>query len=505
MRFFHPQSSILHPRFSLPLTSVLCLLTSPLFLSPARADGGNESGIWESRLAERAFASGPAWFSAGPAWLMNALPGAGSSSVRARANALLLERSGDRIPYEADYVGTLSDVSSVSLFDDTSSFARMTGSAITAPNAPLAVFTYIGSSGGAWLTAGNWSPSGPPGTTDVALFTTGNTATSVGINMNGTTNNGANNEAVGEIQLTGGGVNRLIGNSSTSANGTLTLNGVSGVAIQNTTANSLTLQDTAGSGNKLMNVAFGAPGLAIDVTSTGAVTISSIITGANGFTKTGNGTLNLSGANTYIGATIISGGTLVAAVNTLVSTSSVTVNSGGTLLLSGNGRHLGANSDVFLNGGTFNTGGFSEPTTTHTNAAASYIGPLTLQATSTLDLATGSSIIAFTNSSTKTWTGTLNIYNWSGTALLGNGTDQVYFGTDATGLTVAQLNSINFYSDNGTTFLGTGIFAPDLDGEVIPTLVPVPEASTWVGAALALAAVGWTQRKRLRGLLAHRA
>jgi hypothetical protein len=40
-----------------------------------------------------------------------------------------------------------------------------------------------------------------------------------------------------------------------------------------------------------------------------------------------------------------------------------------------------------------------------------------------------------------------------------------------------------------------------MDGEV----VPVPEPSTWLGAALALGAIGFTQRRRLRDLLARRA
>jgi hypothetical protein len=68
-------------------------------------------------------------------------------------------------------------------------------------------------------------------------------------------------------------------------------------------------------------------------------------------------------------------------------------------------------------------------------------------------------------------------------------------------LTPLQLTQISFYSDSGTTFLGAGFWGSDLDGEV----VPVPEPGTWIGAALALVAIGFTQRKRLRGLVASRA
>jgi MYXO-CTERM domain-containing protein len=85
----------------------------------------------------------------------------------------------------------------------------------------------------------------------------------------------------------------------------------------------------------------------------------------------------------------------------------------------------------------------------------------------------------------------------------GGGTEQLLFGTDTTtaSLTQAQLNQISFYSDSGTTFLGTGAWATVNDGEV----VPVPEPSTWVIGALALAAIGFTQRRRIRGLIARRA
>ena len=50
----------------------------------------------------------------------------------------------------------------------------------------------------------------------------------------------------------------------------------------------------------------------IDVSASAATdaTIASVITGGNGVSKTGVGTLTLSGTNIYTGATTISGGTL---------------------------------------------------------------------------------------------------------------------------------------------------------------------------------------------------
>ena len=121
-----------------------------------------------------------------------------------------------------------------------------------------------------------------------------------------------------------------------------------------------------------------------------------------------------------------------------------------------------------LNGGTFNTAGLSEHGATSNTAG---IGALTLQSSSIIDLGSGSSIIAFANSRLASWTGTLSIWNWSGTPLTGNGTDQLYFGNDNTGLTASQLSNINFYSDSGTTFISTAMILTD--GEVVP--VPEPE------------------------------
>ena len=78
----------------------------------------------------------------------------------------------------------------------------------------------------------------------------------------------------------------------------------------------------------------------------------------------------------------------------------------------------------------------------------------------------------------------MNIYNWSG-SLSGGGTDQLHFGSDANGLTSSQLAQIAFYSGDSTGFLGmTGILST---GEI----VPVPEPTTWLGGALAAAAIAY--------------
>jgi fibronectin-binding autotransporter adhesin len=211
---------------------------------------------------------------------------------------------------------------------------------------------------GAWLTGTNWVGNAVPGTTDIANFA--NSTTGVGINMGGTTNNGANNQAVGAITLSTGGDNLTIGNTSTASNGTLTLNGatVGGVAntiLSNTTAagKTLTLANTVGSGNKTMTIALGNTANIINATAGNTIAISSVISQVNAgssITFTGGGTLTLSGNNSFTGTLTVQNGTL----------SIATINNNAA-----NGP-LGNNSNAVVLGGSGTTG-----TLDYTGAGAS--------------------------------------------------------------------------------------------------------------------------------------
>jgi autotransporter-associated beta strand protein len=232
------------------------------------------------------------------------------------------------------------------------------------------------------------------------------------------------------------------------------------------------------------------------VNNSAGLLINGSVGGTIGLTKAGTGMLTLAGTNTYTGTTTINAGTLNAgAAGSLGGTSSIVVNTGGTLLLSQSGSatndRINNSSTMMLNGGTFNTAGLSE----HGLSGATVtpgIGALTLSSNSIIDLGAGASILAFASSSTQTWLGTLSIYNWSGTPVVGKGTDQLYFGTDSTGLTAEQLSQIAFYSDSGGTFLGSAGFVSGMDGEI----GPVPEPATWFAAALVAGAMIWSQRRR---------
>ena len=216
-------------------------------------------------------------------------------------------------------------------------------------------------------------------------------------------------------------------------------------------------------------------------------------------TVSGTGGFVLSGSSAYTGTTTISG-VKVSVDNAgsttprLAGTSGIVLSSGGTLLLTSSSgvstNRINNNATLTLAGGTFNTGGFSEGTVSGTTPTQG-IGALTLTASSTLDLGNGASNVTFANSSAGAWTsGTvLSIYDWTGNTA-GGGTDKVFFGNDATGLTGAQLSQVAFYSDAGSTLLGNAQILSD--GEI----VPVPEPATVLGGILLVGAAFYRGLRR---------
>lgn len=226
---------------------------------------------------------------------------------------------------------------------------------------------------------------------------------------------------------------------------------------------------------------------------------------ASKLTKDDTGTLTFSGgnSNTYSGKTTVSAGTLIlnktAGMNAISSTGATGTSAANTdLQITGGTVKISANNQIIdtakigLSGGTLLLSGTQEGTT-----ATAGVGSLTLSTTSVIDL-TGTSLLHFAASGGQSWSGTLSIWNWSGTPVTGGGLEQLLFGTDTTtaSLTQPQLNEISFYSGSGTGFLGTGAWATSNNGEV----VPVPEPSTWMAAALAVGAIGFSLRRRVRTL-----
>ena len=231
-----------------------------------------------------------------------------------------------------------------------------------------------------------------------------------------------------------------------------------------------------GAGNNKLNILGGAASVIGDINGgVGGTNTMTIDPGAgNGFSHSSSisnfaqvtiqsGTVTFTGNNTYTGTTTVAGGRLVAgAAGALGGTSAIEVKNGAVLQLAGSGSRINDAASLILNGGELDTAGSSEQ-----------VGQLLVSAGSVLELGGGSSIVQFADSSSLSgsWSGSLSIYGWSGSSS-GGGTDQVFVGTSASGLTSAQLALISFYSGDGTGFLGEASILSS--GEIVPTAVPEP-------------------------------
>jgi FG-GAP repeat len=201
-----------------------------------------------------------------------------------------------------------------------------------------------------------------------------------------------------------------------------------------------------------------------------------------------SGNVTAAGKAVYIGQQAGSDNNMLTLEGSLIANQihiGTTGNTGNKLLLGGTGDRINDSAAISMSGGTFDTAGLSET-----------VGALTLQNTSIIDLGDLSSLLRFADSSSlsSSWSGTLSIYDWSGD-LSGGGTDQLYFGTDANGLTSSQLAMIYFYSGDGTGFLG--------GAQILSTgeLVPVPEPTTIFAATLLGLTLLWRERRRLKLLV----
>ena len=112
-----------------------------------------------------------------------------------------------------------------------------------------------------------------------------------------------------------------LGNVTLPTSGTVTLNRDDQVTTNFTLPSSVAL-----SSNLTVRVGGGN-------TNVGAVTLAGVLSGSGALIKTSNGTLLLSGANSYNGNTTVNGGTLVIQVASLAASSTVSVTNGAVLQL----------------------------------------------------------------------------------------------------------------------------------------------------------------------------
>ena len=155
----------------------------------------------------------------------------------------------------------------------------------------------------------------------------------------------------------------LTANSSVAGNSALTFNGT----LTNTATATLTIANTGATAFGAINLTNSSTARTLTFDVGGTATVAGVIangTGIGSFTKIGAGSLTLSGASTYTGATAVNAGTL--RVNGSLANTAVTIAGGATLGGSGtiaggitlNGRLSPGNSPGLLTTGseTWNTG-----------------------------------------------------------------------------------------------------------------------------------------------------
>jgi len=159
------------------------------------------------------------------------------------------------------------------------------------------------------------------------------------LSTNGTTRLAYDSGGVGQLNLNGGTLSTKRVTEG-SGSGTISFNGGT-LQARETQADFL-------SGFESGDVTIQAGGGAID--SNGyTVGIGAVIGGPGALTKSGAGSLRLSGSNTYAGGTFVNAGTLIAGQNNAVGTGSVTVTSGSFFVESG----VTLSNSIILAGGSF--------------------------------------------------------------------------------------------------------------------------------------------------------
>ena len=260
--------------------------------------------------------------------------------------------------------------------------------------------------------------------------------------------------------------------------------------------------DTSGgatrTGNILQSAAFGGVSTVTLSSAAGeTTTLGSVLSDQSGgvvtsLQKTGAGTWKVNSAQSYTGGTVVAanGGTLEVgggAGGKLSGTTSIAINTAGTLLLSGAGganAKLNPNASVTLAGGTVSLAGM-------TTSLDQAVGALTLSASSVLDFGNLSSGNTWRfSASNGDWSSlSLNIYNYS------PGADHLFFGTNTSGLNASQLDRIAFYGDTGSTYLGYARFS----GETGEISAAIPEPTSILTAFALLTLIGLREgRQRAR-------
>lgn len=171
---------------------------------------------------------------------------------------------------------------------------------------------------GSWTTAGNWSGNTVPGAADTAFIDHGGTSTL------------SNAAAVGAVVI--GSTNGSTGGTLALSNGALTAPG--GVAVASASGSTGTLNFNGGS-LAAPTIAFGSGTGSVNFNQTGALSVTSVISGNGTVRQVGSGATTLSGSNSYSGATTVTNGVLRSGANGSLSPFSTFTLNGGAMDIGG--------------------------------------------------------------------------------------------------------------------------------------------------------------------------
>jgi autotransporter-associated beta strand protein len=361
---------------------------------------------------------------------------------------------------------------------------------ITNSGASGAVLSLVKSNSSTWVLGGNNTYNGTTNINAGALNI--QNATALGTTAAGTT------VASGAALQLQGGISVGAESLTLSGDGVTSTGALRNISGNNSYAGAITLNAATriNSDSDLLTLSGNISGAGQNLTIGGAgnTTISGAIATTTGtLTKDGAGTLTLNASNTYIGTTTVAAGTLQANSANALGTGTAVEVTGGSLLVTAddaiNGKNITLNSTSNATAGLAFQGNY--------NGTA---GLLTLHEDSILDLGMGSVVLRFSDI-VGLDDYTLKIYNWTGETLWGgsnrDNTDQIYVTANLNAPSRAgELGNISFYSDfTESSFLGTG-FQLAGSGFYNNQVIPVPEAETWLAAAVLLGGLGFACYRR---------